>query len=46
MSPAANAFDIKSASLDLLALLLRTDDLDELSQALDARASAPATTRR
>ncbi|NHR05569.1 septum site-determining protein MinC [Chromobacterium haemolyticum] len=37
MSPAANAFDIKSASLDLLALLLRTDNLDELSQALDAR---------
>ncbi|MBP4048269.1 septum site-determining protein MinC [Chromobacterium violaceum] len=37
MSPVANAFDIKSASLDLLALLLRTDDLDELSQALDAR---------
>ena len=37
MSPAANAFDIKSASLDLLALLLRTDDLEELSQALDAR---------
>ncbi|MEO2218580.1 septum site-determining protein MinC [Chromobacterium vaccinii] len=37
MSPVANAFDIKSASLDLLALLLRTDNLDELSQALDAR---------
>ncbi|KIA82043.1 septum site-determining protein MinC [Chromobacterium amazonense] len=37
MSPVANAFDIKSASLDLLAILLRTDNLDELSQALDAR---------
>ncbi|AXE28749.1 septum site-determining protein MinC [Chromobacterium phragmitis] len=37
MSPVANAFDIKSASLDLLALMLRTDNLDELSQALDAR---------
>ncbi|AUH50172.1 septum site-determining protein MinC [Chromobacterium sp. ATCC 53434] len=37
MSPVANAFDIKSASLDLLAILLRTDNLDELGQALDAR---------
>ncbi|OHX13249.1 septum site-determining protein MinC [Chromobacterium sphagni] len=37
MSPVANAFDIKSANLDLLAILLRTDNLDELSQALDAR---------
>ena len=33
MTIAANAFDIKSASLDLLALLLRTDNLDELKQA-------------
>ncbi|HJV07959.1 MAG TPA: septum site-determining protein MinC [Chromobacteriaceae bacterium] len=37
MTIAANAFDIKSASLDLLALLLRTDNLDELKQALEAR---------
>ncbi|MDF0604122.1 septum site-determining protein MinC [Neisseriaceae bacterium TC5R-5] len=33
----ANAFEIKSASLDLLAILLRTDNLNELSQALEAR---------
>lgn len=37
MSPAANAFEIKSASLDLLALILRTDNLDELEQALETR---------
>ncbi|NWK76943.1 septum site-determining protein MinC [Aquitalea sp. LB_tupeE] len=37
MSSAANAFDIKSASLDLLALILHTDNLEELTTALDAR---------
>jgi hypothetical protein len=37
MSSAANAFDIKSASLDLLALILHTDNLEELTSALDAR---------
>ncbi|MBV8679989.1 MAG: septum site-determining protein MinC [Aquitalea sp.] len=37
MSSAASAFDIKSASLDLLALILRTDNLEELTTALDAR---------
>ncbi|WP_293761445.1 septum site-determining protein MinC [uncultured Aquitalea sp.] len=46
MSPVANAFDIKSASLDLLALILRTGDVAELSSALEARfgvaANAPS----
>ena len=37
MSPSVNAFDIKSGSFDLLTLLLRTDDLDQLSRALDLR---------
>ncbi|BBF83984.1 septum site-determining protein MinC [Aquitalea magnusonii] len=37
MSSAANAFDIKSASLDLLALILHTDNLEELSSALESR---------
>jgi septum site-determining protein MinC len=37
MSSAANAFDIKSASLDLLALILHTDNLEELTSALDSR---------
>lgn len=37
MSSAANAFDIKSASLDLLALILHTDNLEELTSALDTR---------
>lgn len=40
MSSAANAFDIKSASLDLLALILHTDNLEELTSALDARFGA------
>jgi septum site-determining protein MinC len=37
MSQTANAFDIKSASLDVLALILKTARLDELTSALDAR---------
>jgi septum site-determining protein MinC len=37
MSQTAHAFDIKSASLDLLALLLKTADPVELRAALDAR---------
>ncbi|WP_028537051.1 septum site-determining protein MinC [Paludibacterium yongneupense] len=37
MSQTANAFDIKSASLDVLALILKTARLDELTAALDAR---------
>ncbi|MDN0081841.1 septum site-determining protein MinC [Crenobacter sp. SG2305] len=37
MSQTAHAFDIKSASLDLLALLLKTADPAELQTALDAR---------
>ena len=38
MSQAANTtFDIKSASIDLLALILKTDDLDALSTALEQR---------
>jgi septum site-determining protein MinC len=38
MSQAANTtFDIKSASIDLLALILKTDDLDALSNALEQR---------
>jgi len=37
MSSAVTAFDIKSASLDLLALILRTDNLEELTTALEAR---------
>ncbi|TCP15651.1 septum site-determining protein MinC [Crenobacter luteus] len=37
MSPTATAFDIKSASLDLLALLLKTADADTLNAALEAR---------
>lgn len=42
MSQAANnTFDIKSASLDLLALILRTDDLDALGKALSQRFGEP-----
>jgi len=37
MSSAVTAFDIKSASLDLLALILRTDNPEELTTALEAR---------
>ncbi len=37
MSPAANPFDIKSASLDLLAVLLRSGDCAQLEAALEAR---------
>jgi septum site-determining protein MinC len=37
MSQTAHAFDIKSASLDLLALLLKTADPAELQGALEAR---------
>lgn len=37
MSPAANLFDIKSASLDLLAVLLRSGDCAQLEAALEAR---------
>ena len=37
MSPAANLFEIKSASLDLLAVLLRSADCAQLEAALDAR---------
>lgn len=37
MSQAANLFDIKSASLDLLAILLRSGDCDALASALEAR---------
>jgi len=37
MSSVATAFDIKSASLDLLALILRTDDQEELIKALTSR---------
>jgi len=37
MSQTAHAFDIKSASLDLLALLLKTAEPAELQTALDAR---------
>lgn len=45
MSQAAtNTFDIKSASLDLLALILKTPDLDVLSQALQQRFGPPEKT--
>lgn len=37
MSHAANLFDIKSASLDLLAILLRSSDCDALAAALETR---------
>lgn len=37
MSPAAHLFDIKSASLDLLAVLLRSGDCQQLEAALAAR---------
>ncbi|WP_174873831.1 septum site-determining protein MinC [Vogesella oryzae] len=37
MSQAANLFDIKSASLDLLAILLRSGDCTALAAALEAR---------
>jgi septum site-determining protein MinC len=37
MSPAANLFDIKSASLDLLAVLLRSGDCAQLEAALQTR---------
>ncbi|MFC3533385.1 septum site-determining protein MinC [Vogesella facilis] len=37
MSQAANLFDIKSASLDLLAILLRSGDCAALAAALEAR---------
>lgn len=37
MSHAANLFDIKSASLDLLAIILRSNDCEALSHALDTR---------
>lgn len=37
MSPAANLFEIKSASLDLLAVLLRSADCAQLEAALEAR---------
>lgn len=37
MSPAANLFDIKSASLDLLAVMLRSADCAQLEAALEAR---------
>lgn len=38
---ATNIFDIKSASLDLLALILKTPDLDALARALEQRFGAP-----
>ncbi|GGY02881.1 septum site-determining protein MinC [Paludibacterium paludis] len=47
MSQTANAFDIKSASIDVLAIVLRTAGLEELGPALRARfgtASAEAGT--
>lgn len=37
MSQTANTYDIKSASLDVLAFVLRSDDLDELALALESR---------
>ncbi|HJU50263.1 MAG TPA: septum site-determining protein MinC [Pseudogulbenkiania sp.] len=37
MIQTANTYDIKSASLDVLAFVLRSDNLDELAQALDSR---------
>lgn len=37
MSQTANTYDIKSASLDVLAFVLRSDNLDELTQALESR---------
>lgn len=42
VSPASSAFELKSAALTLVAVVLRTTDLSRLSQALDERfADAP-----
>ncbi|WP_024303826.1 septum site-determining protein MinC [Pseudogulbenkiania sp. MAI-1] len=37
MSQTANTYDIKSANLDVLAFVLRSDNIDELTQALESR---------
>lgn len=43
MSQTANTYDIKSASLDVLAFVLRSNHLDELTQALESRFGNRAT---